>query len=299
MSMTVNWINPYADRTGNWMKGNLHTHTSPASHCGKISLERTLSLYEDAGYGFLSISDHMKLTQAESERLTMIPGIEWNSPVGEHIGLYSCNPEAIETSITIGKPGEVLAAFSSPDVLLILNHPNWQLRPHYRREELMALTGYDGIEVFNGVIKRLEGYEIATDKWDYLLSNGRAVLGFGSDDFHAEGDLCLGWNVVRAESASPEDVFKALKTGNFYASSGVALTDIYREGDSITVESDNGQEIQAVGHGGKVLTTVRDNRMTVDISRWDTDYIRLAVYGPGSSMAWTQPFFIDNPDASS
>ncbi|MDD4558129.1 MAG: hypothetical protein PHX89_04170 [bacterium] len=291
--MMVNWSNPYANREGTWMRGNLHTHTSPASGCGRVPLDQTLTFYEDGGYDFLSICDHMKLTLAKSDRLIIIPGIEWNHPDGgRHVGLYSCIPSVLRPAITISDQEELLTRLSSRNSLLILNHPNWQLHPHYRREELLALTGYDGLEVFNGVIKRLEGYEISTDKWDYLLSNERRVLGFASDDFHIKNDLYAGWNVVRTESASPEAVFTALKSGNFYASSGVTLTDIYRENDYITVESADGEEIQAIGHGGRVLQIVKGCRITVDAGKWDTDYIRFTIYGIGSSMAWTQPFFL-------
>ncbi len=290
--MAVNWINPYANREGTWKKGNLHTHTSPASGCGRVSLGQTLAFYENEDYDFLSISDHMKLTQAKSDRLIMIPGIEWNRPDGGgHVGLYSCTPGTIEPAITINDQEELLVRLPCRDSLLILNHPSWQLRPHYRREELLALSGYDGIEVFNGVIKRLEGYELSTDKWDYLLSNGRRVLGFASDDFHIKNDLYAGWNVVRTKDVSSESIFTALKSGNFYASSGVILADIYRENDHITVESVNGEEIQAIGHDGRVLQIVKDRWITLDISKWDTGYIRFTIYGMGSSMAWTQPFF--------
>jgi hypothetical protein len=294
MNTTINWSNPYENRNGIWLKGNLHTHTSPASKCGRVPINETLKLYADAGHGFLSISDHMKLTPAESERLALIPGIEWNrADHGGHTGLYSCNPDAIAPGLAIQDQEELLAQLHGPETLLILNHPDWQLRPHYHREELMALSGYDGIEVFNGVIKRLSGYEISTAKWDCLLTSGRRVLGFGSDDFHLESDLAQGWNVVRAESRTPEAVFAALKSGNFYTSSGVTLTDIYREGDLITVESSNGGEINIIGGEGRMLLCVEDSRITVDVSKWNTAYIRFAVYGPGSAMAWTQPFFKD------
>ena len=293
MSTTVNWTNPYADRTGKWLKGNLHTHTSPASGCGQVPLEETLALYTGAGYDFLSISDHMKYTDVRSDRLVTMPGIEWNAPEGRHIGLYACRPDRLIPHTTTTVPEEVLASLTGDDTLLILNHPNWQLRPHYRREELLALTGYDGIEIFNGVIKRLHGYEIATDKWDYLLANGRRVLGFACDDFHAYKDLAQGWNVVRAPSVTPEAIFTALKTGNFYCSSGVTLTDIRREGDQITVESDDGQEIQVIGDGGRLLQTTTDRAVTVEAGAWNTHYLRFAVYGTGSAMAWTQPFFAE------
>jgi hypothetical protein len=224
--------------------------------------------------------------------MALIPGIEWNREDHRgHTGVYSCDPDAIEPAISTLDQEELLATFSGDNSLLILNHPNWLLNPHYRREELAALSGYDGIEVFNGVIKRLQGYEISTDKWDYLLSNGRRVLGFASDDLHITSDLAIGWNMVRAESPTPEAVFAALKCGNFYTSSGVTITDIYRDGDKITVESADGEEIQVIGYGGRLLETAKDCRITMDISKLDTTYVRFTVYGPGSAMAWTQPFF--------
>ncbi|MFH1762030.1 MAG: hypothetical protein ABIA63_13110 [bacterium] len=35
---SVNWSNPYEEGEGFWLKGNLHTHTSPANHCVKFLL---------------------------------------------------------------------------------------------------------------------------------------------------------------------------------------------------------------------------------------------------------------------
>ena len=75
--MTINWGNPYADRAGQWLKGNLHAHTSPASPCAVISRADLLAAYAEQGYDFLSISDHLALTEAEHPDLVLIPGAEW------------------------------------------------------------------------------------------------------------------------------------------------------------------------------------------------------------------------------
>ncbi len=58
----VNWTNPYAERHGTWLRGNLHAHTSPASSCATLPVEVVLDLYADLGYDFLCLSDHMTLT---------------------------------------------------------------------------------------------------------------------------------------------------------------------------------------------------------------------------------------------
>lgn len=294
MSTSVNWANPYENRKGTWLRGNLHTHSSPASGCARVPLERTLELYEGEGYDFLSISDHMTLTRVSHDKMVIIPGIEWNAPGGRrHVGIYSCSGDLIEPHASTTSQDDLLEALSRDDALTILNHPDWELRPHYRREELEALSGYDGIEIFNGVIQRFQGDAISTGKWDYLLTKGKRVLGFAADDFHDPGHLAQGWIVARVEERTPESVMAAVKSGNFYSSSGVELTDIRREGNVITVESINGEEIQVIADHGIVCRKIRDRAVSVDVSGWNTKYVRFAIYGYGSEMAWTQPFFLE------
>ena len=82
MQSTVNWTNPYAEREGQWFKGNLHTHTSPASGCSRISVEDSVDLYVQRGYDFIAISDHGTYTQYHDERITILPGMEWNNQDG-------------------------------------------------------------------------------------------------------------------------------------------------------------------------------------------------------------------------
>jgi hypothetical protein len=291
MQTTINWHNPYAERDGQWLRGNLHTHTSPASHCSRVSLEAVLAGYAAAGYDFLAISDHMTLTKAEHAQMTLLPGMEWNRPDGGgHIGLYAGDGQVIAPHAQSTEPQRVLDTLA-PTGLTILNHPDWELRPHYRREELMALNNYVGIEIFNGVIKRLAGYAISTDKWDYLLSNGRRVLGFASDDSHAEHNWGVGWIMVRSADRTPAGIFNAIAQGNFYASSGVTITDIRRDTEGIIVETAGAQLLEVSGHGGALLHDVRDHSLHFDPRTADTPYVRITAYGAAGAMAWTQPFF--------
>jgi hypothetical protein len=291
MPNTVNWVNPYAQREGQWLRGNLHTHTSPASPCGQVALARVLDQYTDAGYDFIAISDHMVYTPAADARMTLIPGIEWNSAAGEHTGLYGAVVQARPECCTTTGQDDVLQMAVEAGGLAILNHPNWQYRPHYHREELLAAGPYDGVEIFNGVIKRLEGYEIATDKWDYLLAQGRRVLGFASDDYHIESDIAQGWIMVRATERTPLAILQAIQSGNFYASSGVTITDIRREGDRVEIDTADADEIQILGEGGRLLHTVTARNAAFDLSDTDWSYIRFTAFGHGAAMAWTQPFF--------
>lgn len=294
MSINVDWSNPYAAEEGEWLKGSFHIHTSPASACGKVKLDRVLDLYAEKGFDFLGISDHLFYTEAKDNRFVFIPSIEWHSEAGCHTGVCALDKDILLRSIDIRNHEELLTFLSGADALTILNHPNWQLVPHYRREALLEKQPYDGIEIYNGVIERLPGYAISTDKWDILLSANRRVLGFASDDSHIEDDIGNGWIMVRSTDRSPASIMHAVKSGNFYCSSGVTISDISRKGDIIEIESENAQEISVIGYEGRRQCRVADRSISFNTADYDLPYVRFELYGHGSSMAWTQPFVLED-----
>ncbi len=293
MSSNVNWTNPYASRGGRWLKGNLHTHTSPASACGRISVEDCVERYVERGYDFLVISDHCTYTRHTDKRFTLIPGVEWNDAAGgSHTGVYTVNVSDIEAAIAVSDHDVLLNNLADSDALVVLNHPNWQFTPHYRREGLEAKQHYDGIEIYNAVIERLEGYAIATDKWDYLLARGRRVLGFASDDSHCDTDIGHAAIYVRSRSRTPNAIMAAVKAGNFYCSSGALIDDIRCRSGVIEIETADAQQIEARVDGGMRIASVNDRSMRLDTRELNSRYVRFEVYGEGSTMAWTQPFFL-------
>ena len=293
MSSNVDWSNPYAGREGGWLKGNLHTHTSPASRCGEISLTDSVNLYVERGYDFVSISDHLTYTQHEDDRITILPGIEWNAKGGSsHTGVYSFDRADLEAAMELSDQKQLLNRLADTDSLIILNHPNWQLRPHYRREELEHLDSYDGIEIYNGVVERLDGYSISTDKWDYLLARGKKVLGFAADDSHRDPDIGLGAIYVRCPTRSAADIMSAIKRGNFYCSSGATISDIRMSDGIIDLETPDAQEIQARVDGGRCIHRVHDHSITLDTRDLNCSYVRFTIHANGSAMAWTQPLFL-------
>jgi histidinol phosphatase-like PHP family hydrolase len=292
MSSNVNWSNPYAKRDGQWFKGNLHTHTNAGSGCGKISVQDCLDRYVELGYDFVAISDHMFYKRYKDPRITILPGVEWNAPNGYHTGVVSLSASDVKTAIGIHDQDELLKALADTGALVILNHPNWQLRSHYRREELEARTNFDGIEIYNGVIERLQGYAISTDKWDYLLAKGIKCLGFACDDSHNYTDIGLASMCVRAKDCKPASIIRAMKAGNFYCSSGATIDDIRLSRGVIEIETPDAQEIQVRADGGKMIHRVFDKSIRFNTRDFGTEYVRFAIFGQGASMAWTQPFFL-------
>lgn len=307
----TNWQNPYENPyenwDGQWLKGNLHAHTAPVSPCATISPERVLALYEAKGYDFLSVSDHMRYTAiSQPTRLTLIPGLEWNSRTAledlrqvvfkDHIGLYALDGDLLEQSVRHRTPGQVLQAMADKAVLIVLNHPNWLVPHHYTEEVLLNLyqSNYSqsihGIEIYNAVIENWEGHPEATMKWDRILTDKGPLLGFASDDSHRDADIGKAWIMVNAAGNRPADILAGIRAGRFYCSTGVAIREIGRDGDQVFCRAGRQIEIKAVGNNSRVLAA-STGELVINFQETEAAYIRFALYGPGKQMAWSQPFF--------
>lgn len=178
----MNWTNLYGNRHGIWLRGNLHTHSGEG-----MTQAELLGRYAKLGYDFVSITDHMKVTiprPPEGNPLLTLPGVEWNSKIGEHMTLIALDPELLESCLALEDQQAVLMHLKGRNVLRTLNHPNWRVPPHYSRDDLMNRPDVDGLEIYNAKGEGAPGEALATEKWDYLLSRGRKLLGVAGDDAH-------------------------------------------------------------------------------------------------------------------
>ncbi|MBM3215189.1 phosphoesterase [Candidatus Poribacteria bacterium] len=284
--------NPYAAE-GEWLRGNLHTHTTLSD--GSRDAAAVIADYEERGYGFLAISDHDRLLDPQphvaDRSLVLIPGVEVSArgPHILHIGASALLEPDPDRQV-------VVDGIKAQGAIAILNHPNWgRTFNHFPHELMESLTGYDGIEVYNGVIERLEGTSLATDRWDRLLSAGRQVWGYGNDDAHLPCDVELAWTVVRVSERSPGAVLDALRTGNCYASTGVVVRDIAVADSLLRIDTENAERIRFIGKHGVFLQTSEGRSATFALPTTPEDaqrlsYVRAECYGSGGRVAWTQPF---------
>ena len=295
--MTLSLVDPYGKLAGGqWLRGNLHTHTTHSD--GARPPQEVIDDYAARGYGFLMLSDHDYLTseaalkKLDGRGMVLIPGNEISRG-----GPHMLHVDADRLIMPDGTRQQTLnavldAAKESGRGFAIVNHPNWQEAfDHATREQLGDWWGYLGMEIYNGVINRLDGSPYALDKWDLLLSAGRRVWGFANDDCHrAVGEIELGWNVAYVKEKTPAAVVEALRSGRFYSSTGVAIKSISVEGLTIRVETENAQRIVAIRDVGKRIATVEGPVMEIEVPA-AARYVRFQCYGPGEKMAWTQPFF--------
>lgn len=287
-------VHPYAAlaQARHRLKGNLHTHSSLSD--GVDEPQQVIDAYADRGYDFLQLTDHDRLADAPalggyaSRGMLLLAGneVSANGPHILHVNasaLVAPDPDRQKVIDEVRRSGG----------FAVVNHPNWQERfDHCSIADLQRWQGYAGLEIYNGVIRRVEGSPDATGKWDMLLSQGRRVWGYATDDSHKPDDRAIAWNVVFCAGRSVDAVVEALASGAFYASTGVVITDIRVRDGSITVETENARKVVAVINYGRRVAESAGPALTVEAPA-GARYVRFECYGCGEEQAWTQPFFVE------
>lgn len=179
---------------------------------------------------------------------------------------------------------------SGREILPHLNHPNFGYA--VTAEDLANVLQERFFEVYNGHpgVNQLGNKEhISIERmWDVANAirvfqlDGEPLMGIATDDSHKyhsdQGSTPgRGWVMVRSKYLSPEHLIRAMKLGDFYASSGVELADFSFESQSRTMKlkiipepgvtyrtefigtsKPVGDGLPAEGQIGKVLFTSRD-----------------------------------------
>lgn len=289
------YVNPYQNlNNAFWKKANFHTHsgTGPRT-CGKHSPEDVTYLYREYKYDFLCISNHnlfRSYRNYSDEQLTLIDGVEYTTnrihmlTVGIQENLISLPvQEAIDRTNELGG-------------FAVFCHPNWPTKAAVSPEMILEHKGYLGIEVLNAVCFRLAGSGRATDIWDSLLSAGKLITGFASDDFHemADGGRCF--NLIACEEKTYESMKQSILENAICSSSGVYPIHHYLEDNTLHVKAalpintylDN-YVYTFIGPNGKVLSRQIGAEASYTLN--DEDYVRVEVYAEGGQMLLFQPVY--------
>lgn len=201
------------------------------------------SLFEEPGKFLLIPSE--EITHAYAKRPVHINGINVRDPIKPLDG-----KDAVETvRVNLRQVGEQRAK-TSRVMIAFLNHPNFQWG--VRAEELLLADELRFFEVFNGHpgVRNYGDPDHASCEriWDITLAlrlgkhNLPVVYGLATDDSHGYHEYGLGkvnpgrgWVMVRASFLTAEAAVKGLEAGDFYASTGVVLDEVARDGDKLKI----------------------------------------------------------------
>jgi hypothetical protein len=236
--------------SGNWYRGCLHAHTAESD--GWMQPDRLVAHYREAGYDFIALTDHEKLTdrtaQSTAEYL-VLRGIEVASgrtELGERfhvVGIGVEGPISLEEARAMTAQ-QAIDAIRRLGGEAIVAHPYWS---GLTAADLMGLSGYLATEVFNTTCQTSIGRGRSDYVWDEVLTRGRLLRAVASDDCHRPGvDSRRAWTMVRAAALTPPAILEALRQGHFYASTGPVIHDIRLTGDVVEVDCSPVQAVELI-----------------------------------------------------
>ncbi len=298
---------------GRWYKGNTHTHTLNSD--GDSTPDDVAKWYREHGYRFLVLSDHNVLTNVDglnavhgaSEQFLLIKGEEVTDRFGDkpiHVnGLdVSENVEPQHGSSVLDVVQRTVDAIRKAGGVPHINHPNfgWAITV----DDLKQVRNDKLFEIYNGhyAVNNLGGGGVPgmEEVWDRILSSGKLIYGLADDDAHVfkqPGNPNVpgpgrGWVFVRAERLAPRPIVEALERGDFYASTGVELSDYQVTATAMTITIKPGPSskyrVQFIGRNGAVLGEAIASPAVYQF-KGDELYVRAKVFESNGRIAWTQP----------
>ncbi len=307
------------DRPGRFYRGNLHTHSDQSD--GRLGVEDVVTLYRDAGYDFLSITDHflpggrfgkevefIQVTDTSTfitDTFLTIPGAEIHGPAlanGEPwhfvaIGLPQPFPRVGEQ-----ETGPQIAARAwSSGAFVAAAHPAWYSQTI---DDIRPVLPYlHSIETYNHACNGVD----RADGWytlDELLGTGegRTLTGIATDDAHFRPHIgepvnaLGGWVMVRADRLDHDAIMAGLKAGHFYSSTGPELYDVRIGSDEVIVACSPVSSIIVTGKGAR-SQTIHGSDLTearLPLEKFVADgYLRVTVRDADGRRAWTNPVILD------
>lgn len=285
------------DENKPFFKGNLHTHTTNSD--GHVSPEEAISLYQQHGYDFLSITDHRKRTTGlmNHKGMLVLPGTEIDFALpGQTIHLVGIQvSEEVEQFDRAQGPQACINLFRRMGGLAILAHPVWSFND---TNTICALKNLSAVEIYNTASQPPWNPDRAdaTSLLDFAANKGCLLPTVASDDTHRyTGDQCRAATMVQADELSTEAIISAIHQGNCYATLGPTFNQVSYDGDIVTVTcSPVSRVFFHTNLPWAPLRSVQGEGITTAQYKVQHDmgdsYVRVIIEDEKGLRAWANPF---------
>jgi hypothetical protein len=180
------------------------------------------------------------------------------------------------------------------------NHPAWSMENY---EQYTRYEGLDAMEILNYSCERL-GYPAYADLIydDMLRANGK-LFAIAADDNHDKyppdspySDACGGYVMIKAKSLDYETVINALCAGDFYASGGPSIYELYLEDGRVHVSCSDAARITLNAGHRATKTVIAPDNATVNGAVFDYKeddlYLRITVKDREGKCAFSNAYFL-------
>lgn len=291
--MTI--VDPYTG-TGTFHKAQLHVHTRRSD--GRMEPEEVLARYRDAGFTFVALTDHDRLTTCDvfdGPDFLAIPGVEETLvrgiyPLGPHLGRLF-----VEHRLGRGSAQERLDATRREGGVAVLNHPSWKgnlWTAEWTLEAMRRLRGPLLLEIVNPHSHPAEDLR----RWTALLAarpRAETVGAVAGDDAHRPAHIGRGWIMVKVSAVTAAALRGALEGLAFYATTGPQAE--MGTGDGAIRCAGDLAAVTFLDRQGRVRGAVEGGEGSYR-PVGDEGFVRIEGRGRAGGRIWSQPFWIESEE---
>lgn len=243
-------------QSGMFYKANLHCHSLCSD--GRFTPEELKANYMEQGYSVIAYTDHGRLhpqNRLTDENFVALNGFE--AAVFEYkgqkdhpkypyhkncdIGLIAPDPdfrgdlghEKHNGRYAPEVVNDIMKTYRDAGFFVIHNHPTWSFEryPDYIQYKYMHAVEIVNYGACTG------GFNEHNERvYDDMLADGRRVFCIGTDDNHnhlGRPDSFGAFTMIKAERLDYTSIMDALFAGNFYASEGPEIHELYVDDDNV------------------------------------------------------------------
>ena len=299
-------------------KANLHCHTTLSD--GSLTPEEMKAVYKEKGYSILAITDHGKLidhSALDDEDFLMLTAIEyWVGGGGKKLGnvdramefnLFAKDQHntSLEPFKAMGKTYSreymqfVIDTANANGFLVCLNHPGCSF---LNSEFISRLKNFFAIEVYNRDAVLCGINEGGLPLYEELLRRDMPLCCIASDDAHSKPNAkcpAQGFVMISADELKYDKIMASLEAGDFYASTGPVIEELYIEDGQVHLKCSPVKFI-AMGTnsrpiGGAKTVKEPDTHLTEVVFkiREGTEYVRFDLRDEEGNWAHTRAYYVD------
>lgn len=222
-----------------------------------------------------------------------------NSPKYRHLIQYDTAKADFERKYSPECINEMIKEGRDNGFFVTYNHPQWSLES---LDEYGKYHGMNAMEICNYSSVR-EGFDDYNEKeYDDILRRGERVFCVAGDDNHNEtvpdtSDSFGAFTVINSEKLEYCPVTDSLVNGNFYASQGPEIYELWYEDGKIGIRCSECKSIILRTGSRRCGTLYSDEGQSVTSAVFDvcdTDiYVRITITDDSGKHANTNAYFVD------
>lgn len=203
-------------------------------------------------------------------------------------------PETVSKMMSLGREAGFFVTY---------NHPHWSMETY---NDYINYDGMYAMEIYNHdcVLSGFNDY--CPQVYDELLRSGKNIFCVAADDNHNRGedgpspyDSCGGYVMIRAEKLEYKDITNALLKGDFYASNGAHIENVWYDTETKRIHIECKDAKKVVFQKGKrtpgVVYAEGDeslNEASCPVLEND-GYVRITMYDKNGKFAATQAYYVE------